>query len=96
VFAEQGVFLAHNDSERYESRFATVTVSQSKAIMLQGMAGTTFGMWVSHGEGTTSFDSLANGSNHCLTFFTFPPISIVCMGKVRHFLIPKQMVATIV
>ena len=48
---QQGVLLDHNDSQRYESRFATVRVESSPAIMLQGMEGTVFGMWVSHGEG---------------------------------------------
>ncbi|MBP1608919.1 MAG: purL [Acidobacteria bacterium] len=40
-----------NSSERFESRWATVKIVESPAIMLQGMAGSTFGIWVAHGEG---------------------------------------------
>jgi len=32
-----------------------VTVEKSNAIMLQGMEGSTFGVWVSHGEGRAHF-----------------------------------------
>ncbi|XP_076446013.1 phosphoribosylformylglycinamidine synthase-like isoform X2 [Babylonia areolata] len=52
---EQGVFLDHNTSQRYESRFVTARVGASPSIMLQGMEGTVFGMWVSHGEGKFVF-----------------------------------------
>ncbi|KAK7096705.1 phosphoribosylformylglycinamidine synthase-like [Littorina saxatilis] len=52
---EQGVFLDHNHSQRYESRFATVRVGASPAVMMRGMEGTVFGMWVSHGEGKFVF-----------------------------------------
>lgn len=48
---EQGVLLTHNKSERFESRFATVTIKESPAIMLQGMEGSIMGIWVAHGEG---------------------------------------------
>ncbi|RUS89186.1 hypothetical protein EGW08_003065 [Elysia chlorotica] len=51
----QGLLLDHNISGRYESRFSTVQVKSSPSIMLRGMEGTTFGMWVSHGEGRMSF-----------------------------------------
>ena len=56
--SEQGVFLDHNDSQRYESRFATVKVADSRSIMFKGMQDTTFGMWVSHGEGNYLFPIL--------------------------------------
>lgn len=48
---KQGVLLDHNDSERYESRFVTVKIQESPAIMLQGMQDSTLGIWVAHGEG---------------------------------------------
>ncbi|PVD34343.1 hypothetical protein C0Q70_05614 [Pomacea canaliculata] len=51
----QGVFLDHNLSQRYESRFSTVRVASCPAIMLHGMEDTVFGMWVSHGEGRMVF-----------------------------------------
>jgi phosphoribosylformylglycinamidine synthase len=40
-----------NGSERFESRWATVKIVESPAIMLQGMANSTLGIWVAHGEG---------------------------------------------
>ncbi len=40
-----------NTSGRFESRFSTVTILESPAIMLQGMSGSTLGIWVAHGEG---------------------------------------------
>ncbi|XP_036360685.1 phosphoribosylformylglycinamidine synthase isoform X3 [Octopus sinensis] len=52
-----GLFLDANSSERFESRFVTAKVSESPAIMFEGMAGTVFGIWVSHGEGKMQFKS---------------------------------------
>lgn len=40
-----------NKSGRFESRFVNVRVEHSNAIMLQGMEGSTLGVWVAHGEG---------------------------------------------
>jgi phosphoribosylformylglycinamidine synthase len=40
-----------NNSERFESRFSTVSISKSPAVMLQGMEGSTLGVYVAHGEG---------------------------------------------
>ncbi|XP_053398667.1 phosphoribosylformylglycinamidine synthase-like isoform X2 [Mercenaria mercenaria] len=51
----QGVFLDHNDSERFECRFVTVKVYDSPAIMFRGMEDTVFGMWSAHGEGKMVF-----------------------------------------
>lgn len=48
---EPNVFMAHNDSGRYESRFSTVRIDDSPAMMLKGMSGSTLGVWVAHGEG---------------------------------------------
>ena len=48
--ASQPRFI-RNRSGRFESRFPTVRIEKSPAIMLQGMAGTTMGIWVAHGEG---------------------------------------------
>ncbi|XP_037743223.1 phosphoribosylformylglycinamidine synthase isoform X5 [Chelonia mydas] len=52
-----GVLLAPNDSGRFESRFVALAVEQSPAVMLQGMAGSTLGIWVAHGEGRMQFRS---------------------------------------
>ncbi len=40
-----------NRSEKFESQWVTVKIEDSPAIMLRGMAGTQFGVWVDHGEG---------------------------------------------
>ncbi len=40
-----------NTSGRFESRWATVKIIESPAVMLRGMEGSTFGIWVDHGEG---------------------------------------------
>ncbi|KAK7479188.1 hypothetical protein BaRGS_00029532 [Batillaria attramentaria] len=56
---QQGVLLDHNESQRFESRFCTIRVGSSPAIMLKGMEGTVFGMWVSHGEGRFVFKNEA-------------------------------------
>ncbi len=44
-----------NLSGRFESRFATVRIFQSSSVMLKGMAGSTLGIWVAHGEGRAYF-----------------------------------------
>jgi phosphoribosylformylglycinamidine synthase len=40
-----------NESGRFESRFLTVKVLKSDAIMLKNMAGSVLGIWSAHGEG---------------------------------------------
>ena len=40
-----------NASGRFESRWATVKIVDSPAVMFRGMHGSTFGIWVAHGEG---------------------------------------------
>jgi phosphoribosylformylglycinamidine synthase len=40
-----------NRSGRFESRFSTVEILPSPAILLEGMAGSRLGVWVAHGEG---------------------------------------------
>ncbi|XP_071477860.1 phosphoribosylformylglycinamidine synthase-like [Diadema antillarum] len=54
---KQGVFLDHNTSERYESRFVTVKLEKSPALMLRGMEDSVLGIWVAHGEGKMKFAS---------------------------------------
>jgi phosphoribosylformylglycinamidine synthase len=44
-----------NASGRFESRFSTVQIQESPAIMLEGMEGATLGIWVAHGEGRALF-----------------------------------------
>jgi phosphoribosylformylglycinamidine synthase len=45
----------HNKSGRFESRFATVKVLSSPAIMLKSMENSVLGIWVAHGEGQAYF-----------------------------------------
>jgi phosphoribosylformylglycinamidine synthase len=49
----------HNRSGRFESRFSTVKIVKSPAIMLQGMEGSALGIWVAHGEGMAYFPDKA-------------------------------------
>lgn len=51
---EQPRFI-HNESGRFESRWTTVKVQKSKAMMLQGMEDLVFGIHVDHGEGKLHF-----------------------------------------
>jgi phosphoribosylformylglycinamidine synthase len=46
-----------NNSGRFESRWVTVKVNSSPAIMLEGMADLVFGIHVDHGEGRLHFPS---------------------------------------
>jgi len=52
---ESSVRFIDNHSGRFESRWATITIQPSPAIMLKGMEGSTFGVWVAHGEGRAFF-----------------------------------------
>ena len=45
----------HNESGRFESRWATVQVNRSPALMFKGMEGLVFGIHVDHGEGRLVF-----------------------------------------
>jgi phosphoribosylformylglycinamidine synthase len=47
--------FVRNASGRFESRFATVRIDPSPAVLLAGMAGSTLGIWVQHGEGRALF-----------------------------------------
>ncbi|XP_030626914.1 phosphoribosylformylglycinamidine synthase isoform X2 [Chanos chanos] len=51
------VTLTHNESGRFESRFVSVGILPSPAIMLKGMEGSALGVWVAHGEGLMQFRS---------------------------------------
>ncbi len=43
--------MLHNDSHKHESGFTSVVVQENNSVMLSGLAGTTLGVWISHGEG---------------------------------------------
>ena len=43
--------MLHNDSHKHESSFTSVKVQKSNSVMLSTLAGSTLGVWISHGEG---------------------------------------------
>ncbi len=43
--------MLHNDSHKHESSFTSVKIEENNSVMLSNMAGTTLGVWISHGEG---------------------------------------------
>ena len=51
--------FVRNASGRFESRLVTVKIEPSPAVMLDGMAGSTLGIWVQHGEGRALFPDRA-------------------------------------
>ncbi len=53
--AQQQPRFVHNRSGRFESRWTTVKVRQSPAVMLRGMENLVFGIHVDHGEGKLHF-----------------------------------------
>ena len=48
--AEHGK-MHHNDSHKHESDFTSVKVQKNNSVMLSSLAGSTLGVWISHGEG---------------------------------------------
>ncbi len=43
--------MIYNDSHKHESSFTSVKIKENNSVMLSGLAGTTLGVWISHGEG---------------------------------------------
>jgi len=43
--------MLHNTSQKHESIFTSVTIQENHSVMLKTLAGSTLGVWVSHGEG---------------------------------------------
>ena len=43
--------MRHNESHKHESGFTLVTVQENNSVMLSSLAGSTLGVWISHGEG---------------------------------------------
>ncbi len=48
--AQKG-FMDHNDSQKHESAFTSVKIQENNSVMLSSLAGSTLGVWISHGEG---------------------------------------------
>ena len=55
------VALEHNASGRYESRFVTVRIDATDAVLLRGMAGSRFGVWVAHEQGCVGVELPSSG-----------------------------------
>ncbi len=43
--------LIHNESHKHESGFTSVKIQENNSVMLSTLAGSTLGVWISHGEG---------------------------------------------
>ncbi|HEX8021058.1 phosphoribosylformylglycinamidine synthase [Mucilaginibacter sp.] len=43
--------MLHNQSHKHESGFTSLTIQQNNSVMLSTLAGSTLGVWISHGEG---------------------------------------------
>jgi len=43
--------MLHNKSGKHESIFTSLTLAENNSVMLSSLAGSTLGVWVSHGEG---------------------------------------------
>ncbi|WP_203255760.1 phosphoribosylformylglycinamidine synthase [Hyunsoonleella ulvae] len=46
--------MQHNDSHKHESSFTSVKIQENNSVMLSSLAGSTLGVWISHGEGKFS------------------------------------------
>ncbi|WP_166964884.1 phosphoribosylformylglycinamidine synthase [Yeosuana marina] len=46
--------MVHNDSHKHESAFTSVKIQENNSVMLSTLAGSTLGVWISHGEGKFS------------------------------------------
>ena len=55
VIKQPDVALLHNKSERFECRWSSLRIADSKAMMLSKLSGSILGCWVAHGEGRFSF-----------------------------------------
>ena len=47
--------MLHNKTEKFECVFSSVTIQENNSVMLSSLAGSTLGIWSSHGEGKFSF-----------------------------------------
>jgi len=43
--------MHHNDSRKHESGFTSVDIQENNSVMLSSLAGSSLGVWISHGEG---------------------------------------------
>lgn len=55
--------MTYNVSRKHESNFVSVEVKENNSVMLSSLAGTTLGVWISHGEGKFSLPKTENEYN---------------------------------
>ncbi len=55
--------MTYNVSQKHESNFVSVEVKENNSVMLSSLAGTTLGVWISHGEGKFSLPKTENEYN---------------------------------
>ena len=67
---KDGGRMAHNVSEKFESRFLSVDIPQNHSVMFSSLAGSRLGLWVAHGEGR--FDlPLAEDRYHIVARYSY-------------------------
>ena len=47
--------MLHNETNKFECNFTSVTIQENNSVMLSSLAGSTLGIWAAHGEGKFSF-----------------------------------------
>jgi phosphoribosylformylglycinamidine synthase len=55
--------MLHNNSHKHESNFTSVTIQENNSVMLSTLAGSTLGVWISHGEGKFNLPMEENAYN---------------------------------
>ena len=60
--------MVHNDSHKHESSFTSVVVQKNNSVMLSTLAGSTLGVWISHGEGKFSLPEAKENYNIVATY----------------------------
>ena len=60
--------LTYNDSGKHESAFTSVKVQDNNSVMLSTLAGTTLGVWISHGEGKFNLPYTEDNYNICAKY----------------------------
>ena len=60
--------LTYNDSGKHESAFTSVKVQENNSVMLSTLAGTTLGVWISHGEGKFNLPYSEDKYNICAKY----------------------------
>nr|WP_262496522.1 phosphoribosylformylglycinamidine synthase [Hanstruepera ponticola] len=60
---EQHGKMTYNESQKHESSFTSVKIQENNSVMLSSLAGSTLGVWISHGEGKFNLPKTENQYN---------------------------------